>query len=694
MSSAPNQVGSPHDRENAEWMLAQFRSWGWDAHIETFDVLYPTPTSELLEMTAPVTYRAGLHEAAIPQDDTSGATGALPPYNVYGGDGDVHGRLVYVNYGMPADYEWLDRLGVSVKGAIVIARYGGGWRGLKPELAQTHGAVGCIIYSDPRDDGSWQGDDYPLGGWRPEDGVQRGSVEKMEVYPGDPLTPGVGATPGAKRLPLSQVTNILTIPVLPISAKDAQPLLAAIGGTVAPSAWRGDLPMTYHVGPGPAEVHMAVQSDWTEKPIYDVIATIRGSQLPDEWVIRGNHHDGWVFGAWDPLAGNVALLEEAKSIGGLLKTGWRPARTLVYASWDAEEPGLIGSTEWTEAHADELKQHAVLYVNSDTNARGFLDAGGSHSMQALVNQVASGVNDPETGVSVLDRLRAKRRVDAEQGGSAPAKTVATIAASGADLPIAALGSGSDYSPFLQHLGITTLSLEYGGEDDDSGIYHSKYDSFDHYVRFGDPTFAYDIALAETIGHTMLRVADADVLPLQFTAVSQAIGSYVGELHDLTASERTGAANLDALLDAGVFKLAADPRRPVGPPARQGAVPYVNLAPLDNAVVRLQKSASAYDDAYAKAAEGGLSVPRSQLDDLLEGMEQAFLDPQGLPGRPWYEHLVYAPGRYTGYGVKTLPAVREAIEQHLWPQADQYAGITAQAIERYCDRLDQATALLK
>jgi len=695
MSSAPNQLGSPHDKANAEWMLAEFKSWGWDAHIETFYALYPTPKSETLEMQSPTVFKASLREPRIAGDRTSGAAGALPPYNVYGADGDVTGELVYVNYGMPDDYKVLARLGISVQGKIVIVRYGAGWRGLKPELAYDHGAIGCIIYSDPKDDGYWRGDAYPKGGWRPLAGVQRGSVQKMEVYPGDPLTPGVGATKNAKRLPLDQVKDILKIPVLPISATDATPLLEALGGPVAPPGWRGALPFTYHVGPGAAKVHLAIKSDWTQKPVYDVIATIRGSVHPDQWVIRGNHHDGWVFGAWDPLAGNVALLDEAKAIGSLLKTGWRPKRTLIYASWDGEEPGMIGSTEWTEEHAADLQKHAVLYVNSDTNARGFLEAGGSHSMQALVNQVAAGVTDPETGVSVEKRLRARFEVEGyPKDADARDRAVAKLAAAGADLPIGALGSGSDYSAFLQHLGIATLSLEYGGEDDDAGIYHSLYDSFDHYLRFGDPQFAYGVTLAKTVGHTVLRVADADVLPLRFGAVADTIGRYVAELHALADHERERIQALGALLDAHAFELAADPARPVGAPAREDQVPYLALAPLDNAVVRLRHSAAAYDAAYDHAAAAGLKLDDAQVDSLLQGMEQMFLDAQGLPGRPWFEHLIYAPGRYTGYGVKTLPAVREAIEQRLWPQANQYSAVTALAIERYCDRLDRATALLR
>jgi N-acetylated-alpha-linked acidic dipeptidase len=700
MASEPNQVGSAHDKANAEFMLQQFRNWGWDASIETFSVLYPTPRHVSLQLIAPSHFIARLHEPAIKGDASSAHTaGALPPYNVYGADGDVSGELVYVNYGMPEDYKELDRRGISVKGSIVIARYRGGWRGLKARLANEHGAIGCLIYSDPRDDGYFLGDAYPLGGWRPADGVQRGSVADLPLYSGDPLTPGVGATADAQRLPLSAASTLMKIPVLPISYADAQPLLVALGGPVAAASWRGALPITYHIGPGPAKVRLQVQSEWGMKPIYDVIARIPGSELPDEWVLRGNHHDGWVFGAWDPLSGNSALLAEAKAIGALLKSGWRPRRTLVYASWDGEEPGLLGSTEWVETHAQELKRHAVVYVNSDDNARGFLRAEGSHSLQRLVNEVSAGIYDPESGGSVQARLRAKLRVDAYQG-AAPSEQLGRLgqaAASTADVPIGALGSGSDYTPFLQHLGIATLDLRYGGEDEDEGVYHSAYDTFEHYVRFGDPGFVYGIAEAQTVGHVILRMADADLLPLQFSDAADTFDGYLHELHKLAYDQGEQAEMLADLRQARAFELAADPTRPVGPPAVEAEVPYLNFAPLDEAMAHLKRSARAYDAALAAAGAKGMALTlaqRGQLDSVLQGLEQALTSDEGLPGRAWYRHLIYAPGLYTGYGAKTLPGVREAIEQRHWDEAVQYIGITARAIENYCDRLDAASALLR
>jgi N-acetylated-alpha-linked acidic dipeptidase len=702
LASAPNQVGSPHDKANAEFVRDLFRQWGWQAQIEVFEVLYPTLKEHSLELVAPARFAASLSEPPVAGDATSGVAGIMPPYNVYGADGDVSGELVYLNYGMAKDYSELARRGIDVKGKIVIARYGSGWRGLKPKLAQQHGAIGCIIYSDPHDDGYAQGDVYPKGGWRPPEGVQRGSVLDLTFYSGDPLTPGVGATRDAKRLAIADARTILKIPVMPISYADAQPLLAALSGPVAPPKWRGALPITYHLGPGPGRVHLVIRSDWSLKPLYDVIARIPGRESPDAWVVRGNHRDGWVFGAWDPLSGQVAMLAEAKAIGALLKSGWRPKRTLVYASWDGEEPGLLGSTEWAETHAAQLERDAVLYLNSDTNSRGFLAASGSHSLQHLVNDVAAGVRDPETGVSAQARLRAHILAQGyasepgEENDAEEQHRVTRLARAGGDLPIRALGSGSDYTPFLQHLGLTALSIEYDGEEDQLGVYHSSYDSFDHYVRFGDPAFAYGVAEAETAGHVVLRMADADVLPLEFAAFADTIGAYTDELHKLTDEKREKSAELARLLDENTFGLAADPTRVVAPPARAAPVPQLDFAPLESVVARLKASARAYDEAYARLLAGSVrleAAKRARLNALLQSMEQRLTDERGLPGRPWYRHFVYAPGALTGYGVKTLPGVREAIDADRWAEAAEYIPITAAVLTRYCDALDQATELL-
>jgi N-acetylated-alpha-linked acidic dipeptidase len=687
MSSEPNHVGSAHDKANAEFELKKFLEWGWSASIETFSVLYPTPREVMVEMVAPTRFVARLTEPPIAGDSTSSRTKQeLPAYNVYGADGDVTAELVYVNQGMPDDYQELDRQGVSVKGRIVLARYGGGWRGLKPKLAYEHGAVGCVIYSDPHDDGYGAGDSYPKGGYRPRDGIQRGSVQDMVLYSGDPLTPGVGATADANRLPIQDAKTILKIPVLPISYAAAEPLLAALGGRVAPAGWRGGLPLTYHVGPGPAKVHLKVLSDWNQKTLYDVIAVLRGAQEPDRWIVRGNHHDAWVFGATDPLAGQVALMAEAKAIGKLYKDGWRPRRTLVYASWDGEEPGLVGSTEWAELHADELKAKAALYVNSDTNGRGYVGVSGSHSLQHYASEAARDVKDPETGASVLARAVAREHIahyDSAAHGS-----------SSAELELGALGSGSDFTPFLQHLGVSSLDVGFEGESD-YGVYHSAYDSFDHFRRFVDPTFEYGVALAKVAGRLILRAAQAQLLPARESDLAASIAAYDDELHKLADGMRTKTHELSKLLDEDAYKLADDPLKPRAAPPRAAEVPYLNFAELDNAIAKLTQSAKAFDAEYARLAaseDPGANAAQQRLNATLTDLEQSLTDSRGLPGREWYQHMIYAPGLHTGYGVKTLPGIREAIEERRWDEANRYIGVVSRSLSAYSARLDRAIAV--
>lgn len=696
LSSAPNHVGAAHDKANAEFLLQKFKAFGFDAKIETFEVLYPTPLSESLDLLGPSPYHATLREPPMAGDRTSTQTDqALPPYLAYQGDGDVTGDLVYVNYGMPEDYEALDRLGVSVKGKIVIARYGQGWRGLKPQLAEEHGAIGALIYSDPADDGYGQGDVWPKGPHRPSASVQRGSVQKMMIYPGDPLTPGIGAVAGAKRLSRAEAKTLLKIPALPISYADAKPFLEALKGPEAPAAFRGGLPIAYHVGgSGETSVHLAVKSDWSLKTIYDVIAVMKGKSEPDQWIIRGNHHDGWAFGAEDPLSGQVALLEEAKAIGELAHAGWKPKRTLVYASWDAEEPGLVGSTEWAEAHADELKAKAVAYVNSDTNDRGFFEAEGSHALQTLVNQVADDVSDPEKGVSISARVRANLRIKAlSPRASEEVKREAALAKSGAELPLAPLGSGSDYSAFLQHLGVASLNIGFGGEGSSGGVYHSIYDSYDHYIRFGDPGLSYGAALTRTGGRLMLRLADADLIPMRFTPVAEAASLYVAEVKALNARMIEGDKVIADLRADHGFELASDPQAPVAAPPLKPATVKLDFSPLEQAIARLSASASAFDAAYAAQGEGLAQKRAADLDAALVKMEHGLTAPEGLPGRPWFQHLLYAPGVLTGYGAKTLPGVREAIEGRRFEEAATYIRLTARTLNTYADQLDAAKALL-
>jgi len=692
LSARPHHVGSPYDKANAEWILSKFKEFGWDAHIETFDVLFPTPKERLVEMVEPTKFTARLQEPPVAGDPTSGQTSEqLPTYNAYSIDGDVTAPLVFVNYGLPEDYDHLQRLGVSVKGAIVIAKYGHSWRGIKPKVAGEHGALGCIIYSDPRDDGYFEDNVFPEGPTRPAEGVQRGSVMDFAASnPGDPLTPGIGATPNAKRLSVKEAPSISKIPVLPISYGDAQPLLAALRGPVAPESWRGSLPITYHVGAGPAKVHLVVKSNWDIKPVNDVIAKVSGSIQPDDWIVRGNHHDGWVNGADDPISAQVALLEEARSLGQLLKQGWRPKRTIIYAAWDGEEPMLLGSTEWAEEHADELRQHAVAYINTDGNGRGYLMLEGSHTLEHFMNGVARDIQDPESGVSVWQRDELHSIAQAKSDEDR--KKIRDRA----DLRMAALGSGTDYTTFEDHLGVASLNLGYGGEDPDAGIYHSIYDDFYWYTHFSDTNFVYGRALSQTVGTAVMRLADADLLPFDFTDFADTMQLYLTQLKKLAQDKRSEAIERDRELDEGLFHAINDPRRPTVAPPREPVPPYLNFAPLENAVAQLNHSAQRYQEALQKAWASPQGVSAATLADLNHKMmdsERRLTDDAGLPRRPWYKHMIYAPGVYTGYGPKTLPGVREAIEQKRWPEADAEIIRVSKVLENESGLIDSATAEL-
>ncbi|MGH9685252.1 MAG: M28 family metallopeptidase [Candidatus Acidiferrales bacterium] len=682
LSAHPHNVGTVYDKANAEWILSKFKEWGWDAHIETFSVLFPTPKERLVEMVEPTQFKAKLQEPPVAVDPTSNQQSEqLPTYNAYSIDGDVTAPLVFVNHGVPEDYDRLARLGVSVKGAIVIVKYGGSWRGVKPKVAAEHGAVGCLIYSDPGDDGYTVDDVFPKGPMRPREGVQRGSVMDFPTYsPGDPLTPGIGATADAKRLPIKDAPGITKIPVLPLSYGDAQPLLAALAGPMAPKEWRGSLAISYHVGAGPAKVHLIVKSNWDLKPIYDVIAKIPGSTNPDEWVIRGNHHDGWVNGAEDPISGQVALLEEARGLGELLKQGWRPKRTIIYCAWDGEEPGLLGSTEWGEEHDKELKAHAVAYINTDGSDRGYLFLQGSQSLRHFMNGVASDVEDPETKLSVGQRLRFR---EIEQAKTADDRKEARQRV---DLPMGALGSGSDYTVFLDHLGIASMNLGYGGEGD-SGIYHSIYDDFYWYTHFGDTNFVYERALSQTIGMAAMRLADADLLPFEFTDLADTIDRYRKDLKKLADKERNDAIERNTEIEEGLFSATNDPVHPTVAPPHEDVPPYLNFAPLDNSTGALQQGAKRYQLELRKAWNDGL--PAATLQDLNQKLmesEHRLTTEEGLLRRPWYKQMIDAPGVYSGYGAKTIPGVREAIEQKHWDEANS-------EIVRVAKVLDKETALI-
>jgi N-acetylated-alpha-linked acidic dipeptidase len=693
LSARPHHVGSAYDKENAEWILAQMRGWGWDASIETFEVLFPTPKTRVLEMTEPVRFTALLQEATLPVDPTSGqVTEQLPTYNAYSTDGDVTGPLVYVNYGLPDDYKELDRLGVSVQGAIVIAKYGKSWRGIKPKVAAEHGALGCILYSDPKDDGYSANDVFPNGPMRNTNGVQRGSVMDFpSTSPGDPLTPGYGSVTGAKRIPLKEAAGITKIPVLPIASGEAQPLLAQLKGPVAPEAWRGTLPITYHLGPGPAKVHLKLEFNWDLKPIYDVIARIPGGSASNEWVIRGNHHDGWVNGAADPISGQVCLLEEARALGHLAQQGWKPRRTIIYCAWDGEEPMLLGSTEWVETHAEELRQHAVAYVNSDGTGRGYLGMSGSHILEHLVNAVSRDIADPEVKMSVWKRCRASKIAGATDA------TERREIREHADLALEPLGSGSDYTSFLDFLGIPCLNLGFGGESDDEGVYHSIYDDFYWYSHYGDTNFFYGRALAQTIGTIVLRLAEADVIPFEFSDLANVVHKYTEELQGLLKHKQEDIEERNREFEEGIFLATSDPQHPKGPPEIEATPPELNFAPLLNAAKALAADAKRYQKAVAKAqpkfGDPTQIAAVEELNQILLQAERSLTDPAGLPRRPWFKHLLYAPGVYAGYGAKTMPGVREGIELGHYDEAEKEIVRVAKVLEAETALLNSASAIL-
>ena len=670
MAARPHHVGSPYGKEVAEFMASKFLGWGFDTQIEVFQVLFPTPQIRELELISPSKYKAILQAPAVEGDPYSAQTKEmLPSYNCFSPDGDVTAELVFVNYGVPADYEELERRGVDVKGKIVIAKYYGSWRGIKPKLAAEKGAIGCIIYSDPKDDGYVRGDVYPKGAFKNEHGVQRGSVLDMPLYPGDPLTPGYGAVQGAPRIKQSEAPTLPTIPVLPISYHDAKPLLEALQGPVAPGNWQGGLPITYHIGPGPAQVRLKLKFNWELKPAYNVIAKMAGSEFPDQWVIRGNHHDAWVHGAADPISGMIALMEEARAVSELTKTGWKPKRTLVYCGWDAEEPGLLGSTEWVETHAPELQEKAVIYINTDGNGRGFLYAGGSHSLETYFDQVAKSVTDPQAGVSVFERRQARAIIN---GGEKSDR-----------FKLSALGSGSDYTPFIQHLGIPALNLGFGGENA-GGEYHTIYDTYSHYTRFKDSSFNYGVTLAKVCGRASLRFAEADVLPFDFNSLAHTVTGYADQVMKLTDDMRKENEQQLMILEKELDKIAADPKLTYVRPKAPEKVPFLNFARLQNALKQLQDESGNFMNAYHEADLSKINT--AEINEQLKDMERALTHEKGLPIRPWFRHHIYAPGFYTGYGVKTLPGVREAIEQEDWKLAQEQIDRLAEMLGNFSAKL--------
>ena len=676
LSSVPHHVGSVGGKFVASEIAKVFKDNGWDTKIETYQLMFPTPITRVLEMSGVTNFKAVLKETSFKEDATSGQPDQLPTYNCWSADGDVTANLVFVNYGLPEDYETLAKYGIDVKGKIVIAKYGRSWRGIKPKVAQEHGAIGCLIYSDPGDDGYSAGDAYPIGAFKNDQTVQRGSIMDMVIYPGDPTTPNIASTANAPRVNHNDAENLLKIPVLPISYGDAAPLLKDMAGPVAPKDWAGALPFTYHIGPSKSKVHLKLAFDWKLRPGLNVIATIKGSEYPDQWIIRGNHHDAWVNGANDPISGIAAELEEAIAIGGLLKQGWKPKRTLIYCAWDAEEPGLMGSTEWVEDHALELQSKAVAYINSDGNGRGFLGVQGSHALSNFVTDISKSVIDPQAGVSVFERQKANSATNASTSKSKKEIFEATT------YPLGAMGSGSDYSSFIQHIGVPSLNIGYGGEDA-GGEYHSIYDSYDHYSRFKDAEFKYGVTLAKTSGRAVLRLSEADVLPFDYTSLHKTIKGYINELMSNVDALREKAQVENDLIKNNAYKIAADPTTKLTTPTLLSEVPFVDFSLLLNALATLEKSAQKVEQLKAGADANKLAA----INAKIYSAEQSLLLPAGLPRRPWYKHSLYAPGFYTGYGVKTVPGVREAIEQQNWLETQQQITAVANAINKFSSYLD-------
>ncbi len=643
IASHPHIAGSPSSRAVAEYAAGLMRSWGLDVTIEKAEALLPYPTERVVEMVSPQKFAASLVEPAIGEDSNSGDKDQIPTYNAYSASGDVTAPLVYVNYGLQEDYKVLKEQGIDVKGKIVIARYGKSWRGVKPKVAYENGALACIIYSDPKDDGFFMGDTYPKGPWRPAASAQRGSVMDMALYVGDPLTPGWASEGGAKRLPLEKAATLMKIPVLPLSSQDAKPLLKSLGGPVAPAEWRGALPLTYHMGPGPASVRVKLDFDWTSKPLYNVIATIKGRSFPDEWVIYGNHHDAWVNGANDPASGAASLLETARVLAEMQRQGWAPARTIKVALWDGEEFGLVGSTEWVEKHRDELDRKAIAYINSDANGKGGMGAGGSPSLEQFFVEVLRDVRDPsDSSKSVLETARSR---DSKEEKS--------------EFHLGSLGSGSDYVGFVHHVGIAGLNLGFGGSSS-GGVYHSIYDSVEWYTRFADSDFRHCKALSGVVSAALLRLAGAPVLPFEYNRFASAVSGYLAELEKL-AAERKGQLNLRA------------PR-----------------AELE----RLQAAARAYEGKLSSVMDKIGKKPAVDLDELNQTLflaERSLMVSEGLPGRPWYKNQISAPGLYTGYGAKTLPGIREAAEAGRWEEANQQALVVARVLRALTEKIRLAAS---
>ena len=653
LTQVPHIAGSPEDKATADYVASKFREAGLETEIAEYRVWFNYPSEISVDMTAPAgVVMHGPSREHVEGDPFQDDPRITTPYNGMSPSGDVEAEVVYANYGSPEDFEKLAQMKVDVRGKIVLVRYGQNFRGVKTFIAQERGAAGVIIFSDPADDGWKRGDKYPRGPWRPDTGAQRGSVGYMFEFAGDPTTPGIAAVPSlpdSKRIPPQQSAQMPKIPTTPLSYADAWPILEHLGGPESPREWQGALPFTYHVGPGPAKVKIHLKQDYQYRTIWDVIGRIRGSELPDEWVVAGNHRDAWVYGAVDPNSGTAAMLESVHGIGELLKSGWKPKRTLVFGSWDAEEEGLIGSTEWGEEHAEELKR-AIAYFNMDVAVSGpKFGASAVPSLKQFLREVTKAVPSPAGG-TVYEAWRRSNQAGTESFN--PQETSGSTfrppaAQARPDAAVGDLGSGSDYTVFLQHLGVPSTDI---GSTGSYGVYHSTFDDFNWFKKFGDPEFVYEQEMARVYGLEAVRMADADVLPFDYEEYGKEIMAYID-----------GA------------KKKAESKFGNRMPDFSGAA----------------EAAKHFQDAGARILSKEKKPPQdpSKLNHALREAERALLLPEGLPTRPWYRHAIYAPGRYTGYAAVVIPGVNEAIDAGDLERTRQQVAALAAALQRAANILE-------
>jgi N-acetylated-alpha-linked acidic dipeptidase len=658
MTAEPHHTGSPYEIKLADYVGDQFKQIGIESTKYEYSVLLPWPKQRRIDIVAPDQVRLDVEEEKIRGDQWADKPGILPAYNAYSPSGDVTGEIVYVNFGIPADYETLDTLGISVKGKIVLARYGGSWRGIKPKVAAEHGAIACIIYSDPHEDGYFQGDVYPDGPFRGWGMIQRGSVMDMPRYPGDPSTPGRPSKAGVERIPMDKIETFAPIPVQPMSYRDGVELLKRLKGPVAPEAWRGALPVTYRIGPGPARVHMSLQMDYAQRRLINVVGKVTGAVAPDEWIIVGSHRDAWTFGASDSVSGHVSMMAVARAMSEMMKKGWKPRRSVLFISWDGEEQGLLGSTEWVEDLTTELRAKTAVYVNRDAGAGGLNFSGSAvHSLTPFVYELAQSIQPEGATRTLYDGWLERAR---EQSPARDGQPMLKVPAVGA------LGSGSDYTAFLDHVGIASLDFGLNGRGGD-GSYHSTYDNPTWFKKYIDPQFKFSVLAAQVTGVALLRLADADVLPFDYETYGRQILEYIGEIeHQAAKASADGAKTVDF---AGL-RSAAEAFAKAGAAVRERGEAL--LSGTNSEGVRPPSDSRRGSDR---------SDPFAEINHRLIMAERDLIEPAGLPDRPWYRHVIYAPGLYTGYGVKTIPGVREAVDAGNYARAAEQAAIVIRALNR-------------